>query len=312
MNSTAEKILVIKLSALGDFMLATGAMEAIRRHHPQAHITLLTTRPFADLAERSGWFDAIHIDRRPSRLNLAAWWEMARWLNQSRFDRVYDLQLNDRTSVYYRLLLRKPEWSGVIRGASLFYANPAWRQMHAFDRHRDMLKQAGITVSYPDLGWMDVDVSLIMPPKPYILLVPGSAPTRPDKRWSAKRYGALAIKLTRAGFHVAALGTAAEAEVIDILRRICPAVIDLSGQTSLYDIAALAQSASAAVGNDTGPLHLVALRGCPVVALFGPASRPEESAPVGDSVVVIQSNDLNDISVDDIMKQLKPRQVAAA
>ena len=306
-----ENILVIKLSALGDFILAMGAMEAIRRHHKGARITLLTTRPFVDIAERSGWFDDIIIDERPGFADIKNWYFLFRRFNDGDFLRVYDLQLNDRTAVYYRLFLKKPEWSGVVKGSRLFYPNPDWREMHAFERHKEILKLANIDVALPDLSWMQADTSPFGLEKPYILMVPGSAPSRPEKRWPALRYGTLARKLMKDGFTVALLGTKAESDVIERVMKTCPGLIDLSGRTSLYDIAALSRNAAGAVGNDTGPLHLIALSGCPTVALFcTTVSRPAQSAPIGKFVYIVQSEDLADISVETVYKSLKPREAA--
>jgi ADP-heptose:LPS heptosyltransferase len=302
-----ERILVIKLSALGDFVLALGAMEAIRRHHRHAHITLLTTRPFLDIAQRSGYFNDIIIDPRPQFYELQHWFFLFKRFNQGDFTRVYDLQLNERTKIYHRLFLKAPEWSGVIPGSPLFYPNPEWRNMHAFKRHQEMLKLAGVEVQLPDIKWMKVDVSLFKLKPPYILLIPGSAPSHPEKRWPAVRYGALGMKLMRDGYTVAVVGTKAEADVIERVVKSCPGITDLSGQTSLYDIASLARGAAGAVGNDTGPTHLVSLAGCPTVALFcTAASNPDHSAPVGKSVQVIQADNLNDVSVDDVYKNFRP------
>lgn len=299
-----EKILVIKLSALGDFILALGAMEAIRRHHPRAHITLLTTRPFADMATRSRYFDAVEIDPRPGLLDVAGWVRLYRFFNAGSFSRVYDLQLNDRTSFYYRLLSKKPEWSGVVKTASHAYLNPAWRSMHAYERHRAMLDDAGIKVTRPDLSWMNVDVSFFGLKKPFALLIPGSAPQHPEKRWPAAKFGALALRLSREGCTVALIGTAAEEEAIARIRKMAPEAVDLSGKTSFYDIATLARDAAAVVGNDTGPTHIAALAGAPVVALFSRASDPALSSPVGARVAVIQSDDLSDVTPEDVMRQL--------
>lgn len=306
-----ENILVIKLSALGDFILAMGAMEAIRRHHKTARITLLTTRPFVDIAERSGWFDDIIVDERPGFYDLKQWYFLFRRFNDGNFIRVYDLQLNDRTAVYYRLFLKKPEWSGVVKGSRLFYPNPDWREMHAFARHVEILKIADINVTLPDLSWMQEDTAPFGLEKPYILMVPGSAPSRPEKRWPSLRYGTLARKLMKEGFTVALLGTKAEGDVIDRVSKACPGAVDLSGRTSLYDIAALARNAAGAVGNDTGPLHLIALSGCPTVALFcTTVSKPEQSAPIGKFVHIVQAEDLSDISVETVYKNLKSSEAA--
>lgn len=301
-----EKILVIKLSALGDFLLALGAMEAIRKKHKDAHITLLTTKPFRDIATRSKYFDEVVVDTRPKFYNLAAWWGLARFFNKGNFTRVYDLQMNDRTALYYGLFTKKPEWSGVIRGTSHFYSNPDWRDMHAFERHKQALKIAGIDVGLPDVSWMDSDVSLMGVKKPYVLFIPGSAPTRPDKRWPAIRFGALGMKLMREGYNVAVIGTPAEQDAVERVVKSCPGIINLYNKTSLYDIAALARGAAACVGNDTGPTHLASLAGCPTVVLFGPSSNPEHSAPVGD-VQIIKADDLNDVQVDAVFNAIRPK-----
>lgn len=306
-----QKILVIKLSALGDVLIALGAMAAIRRHHPAAHITLLTTRPFADMAQRSGYFNAVETTTRACFYELGAWARLARFLNVSSFDMVYDLQLNGRSGFYRRLMRKKPMWSGVVSGASHNYAadNPDWRQMHAFERHKEMLAPLGIDVSLPDIGWMRTDVSLLMPPAPYVLLMPGCAPQHLYKRWPAAKFAAVALKLQRQGYHVALIGTAAEHDAISKIKSVAPECHDLSGRTSLYDIATLAMAAAGAVGNDTGPSHLVALAGCPIVTLFSGVTDPALSAPVGNAVTVIQSEDIADISVDDVMKALPLREV---
>ncbi len=298
---TLEKILVIKLSALGDFILAMGAMEAIRRHHKDAHITLLTTRPFLDIAERSGYFNDIIVDSRPKFYAIHEWYFLFRQFNSGNYTRVYDLQMNDRTATYYRMFLKKPIWSGMMANAPL----------HAFKRHQEILKLAGIDMRLPDIAWMRADVSAFNLKKPYILLIPGSAPQHPAKRWPAVRYAALGLMLMKAGYQVAVIGTHAEAEVIAGVVAACPGIIDLCGRTSLYDIATLARGAAGAIGNDTGPVHLVALAGCPTVVLFcTKVSSPERSAPVGKSVQIIQSESLEDVSVSDVYKNFKP-EVAA-
>lgn len=308
-----EKILVIKLSALGDFLVALGPMAAIRKHHPDAHITIMTTKPFADMAARSRYGDAVEVVTRARFYEIAAWMRMRRFLN-SGFDRVYDLQMNDRTGIYYRLMRKKPIWSGTAGGAPGNYVleNPDWRQMHAFERHKAMLARHGIEVDLPDVRWMQTDVSFLAPSSPYVLLIPGCAPQHPYKRWPAAKFGALALKLQHQGFEVCLIGTAAEQEAIAKIKKIAPSCHDLSGRTSLYDIASLAAGAAAAVGNDTGPSHLAALAGCPLVALFSGVTDPRRSAPVGASVTVIQSEDIGDISTEDVMKALRPRTEAAA
>jgi ADP-heptose:LPS heptosyltransferase len=220
------------------------------------------------------------------------------------FSRVYDLQLNNRTSIYYRLFLKKPEWSGVVKGASHRHGKCDWKQMHAFERHRAMLKELDIEVEFPDLSWITSDRAFPELKKPYFLLVPGCAPTRPEKRWPGQKYGELGLHLTRLGYDVAVIGTAAERNAVDCIVNTCPAVHDLAGKTSLYDVAALARGAAGAVGNDTGPLHLIAMAGCSTTALFFSASNPDLCRPIGRAVTVARSDSPNDLSVDEVLKTL--------
>ena len=67
------RILVIRLSALGDFVQALGPIAAIRRHHAGDHLSLLTTRPLAAFAEELGHFDEVLVDERPSALAIGGW-----------------------------------------------------------------------------------------------------------------------------------------------------------------------------------------------------------------------------------------------
>jgi ADP-heptose:LPS heptosyltransferase len=305
------RLLVIRLSALGDFIMALPAMAAIRRHHPAAHITLLTTEPFRALAERSGWFDRIAIDPRPRAGDVAGWLRMRRMLRGAKFDRVYDLQSQDRTALYFRLMRpgRRPEWSGIARGASHRHTDPRRRHMHAYDIHAAQLAIAGIPeIGMPDLAWLDDDIHGLGLPSRFALLVPGSAPHRPAKRWPAARFGELAGRLVARGITPVILGVPSEQTLADTIRAICPKARDLIGKTSLFTIGGLARSAAVAIGNDTGPMHLIALLGCPVVSLFSDDSDPVRSAPRGASVTILRRSDLPSLAVDEVDAALPIRQ----
>jgi ADP-heptose:LPS heptosyltransferase len=303
-----RNILVIRLSALGDFIMALPAMAAIRRHHPASHITLLTTKPLAKLAERSGWFDKIEIDSRPAWHDLGGWIRLRRRLRAGGFQRVYDLQSQDRTALYFRLFWpwKRPEWSGIAPGASHPHTDPGRKHMHAYDIHAAQLKVAGIAdIGAPNLDWLDdAGIAAFDLPERFALLVPGSAPHRPAKRWPAAHYGALARWLAGRGVTAIVIGTEAEKNLAVEIGAICPQTIDLTGRTSLFTIATLARRAVAAIGNDTGPMHLIAMIGCPVISLFSSESDPKRSAPRGRSVVVMQRDDLSALSVEEVAAAL--------
>jgi ADP-heptose:LPS heptosyltransferase len=187
------RILVIKLSALGDVVMSTGAFQAIRAHHPDAEIVLLTTRPYAALAEASGCFQEVWLDRRPGPFDVPGWLALAQRLRRAGFARVYDLQRSQRSGWYFRLLGRpRPNWVGVVAGCSHRYRPPAGRALHILDREAAQLARAGIAeVPPPDLSFLRAEVGRFALPEAFALLVPGGARHRPGKRWPAARYAAL-------------------------------------------------------------------------------------------------------------------------
>lgn len=299
-----ERILVIKLSALGDFVQATGPMKAIRAHHPDAHITLLTTGPYAAMGEATGWFDQVWSDGRPDWTDLPAVYRLLRRLRDGRFDRVYDLQTQSRTIRYFQLLWpHRPLWSGNASGAMYYYGGPERDRLHVQDSHRNQLAIAGVgRVGPPDVSWLTGDAGTFGLPSPYALLAPGGAPHRPAKRWPAERFGALAATLLGQGITPAVLGHGAEEQALaDTILAAAPGAVSLVGKTSLGDIAELARGATLAVGNDTGPMHVVVAAGCPSVVLFSRDSDPDLSAPrpirPGQPVIILREMDLGDLAV---------------
>ncbi|MBI3452815.1 MAG: glycosyltransferase family 9 protein [Rhodospirillales bacterium] len=291
----ADSILVIKLGALGDVIQALGPMAAIRAHHSQARIMALTAKAFAPLIAASPYADEVWIDARPAFWNLGGIARLRTRLRAGNFSRVYDLQTSDRSSFYFRLFpsRARPQWSGIARGCSHPHANPARDRMHTIDRQADQLAIAGIArVPPPDIAWLRADIARFALPRPFGLLIPGGSARRPEKRWPAARYGELAKKLAGRGLTPVVIGLPEEAPLATEIAAICPTVRDLTGQTSLAEIAALARAAAVAVGNDTGPMHLSAVVGCHSVVLFSAASDPALCAPRGARVTVLRRADL--------------------
>lgn len=294
-----ENILVIKLGALGDFIQALGPMKSIRAYHPNAHITLLTTKPFESLAQKSGYFDEIWLDEKPKIHQISLWRTLKKKFNTAQFNRVYDLQNNDRTSFYFKLFKPKPEWVGAAKGASHRNASKERTKGQAFDGHAMTLKGAGVKdVQIDTLDWMEANLSAFNLQDKYAVIVAGSAPQHPYKRWPALQYAALCNDITGKGIQPVLLGTDDEKETTSIIAQNCPDALDLTGKTKLHDIPALARGCVLAVGNDTGPMHLIAPTGCPSVIFFSEHSNPVRHAPKGRQVKTLQVNDLNDLSLD--------------
>jgi ADP-heptose:LPS heptosyltransferase len=301
-----KRILVIRLGALGDFFLSFGPFAAIRARHAADEITLLTTAPFAALARRAPWFDRVEVDARPALFDVPGLLRLRHQLVG--FDFVYDLQTSGRSSRYF-ILAGRPGWSGIPAGCSHPHANPRRDAMHTRERQREQLEMAGVAeFPSPDLAWLmhrpAVELAV-----PYVLLVPGAAPTRPRKRWPVGHYGALAALLAGGGMVPVVVGSAGEAGLAAAIRTACPATIDLTGQTTIADLPGLAAGAALAVGNDTGPMHVAAAVGCRCVVLFSADSDPALTAPRGPGggwPVVLRVDDLSDLPVADVVAAAAP------
>ena len=304
-----ERILVIKLGAMGDWVLATGPFAAIRAHHRAAEITLLTLPEFAGWGGGCGWFDRVWTDNRPG------WWRPGAWLAQCRrlaaagFVRAYDLQTSDRSSLLFHLWPRpRPEWSGIARGCTHPHTNPRRDFMHTVERQAEQLAMAGIAqVPPPSLDWLDGDLAGLEVPARCALLVPGGSAHRPGKRWPAGSYAELARGLGARGVVPLLIGAGPEAEVLARIAAAVPGARDLGGRLSLGQIAALARRAEVAVGNDTGPMHVVATAGCPSVVLFSADSDPALCAPRGPAVRVLRRQPLADLGVEEVESALPDR-----
>jgi ADP-heptose:LPS heptosyltransferase len=307
--NTGHGILVIKLSALGDVVQAFPAFDRIRAAHPGAHITLLTTPPYADLAAAGPWFDAVEADGRPSGSAGAV--RLIRRLRGRRFDVVYDLQGNDRTNALFQALRPfPPRWSGVAFGCALPHLNPDRMKIHTLERQAEQLHDAGIwpdaptapgAAPAPDVSWMlalrpVVPAEALAESRPLALLVPGAAPHRPAKRWPAGHYAELARRLSELGLAVQLVGGPAEAALASDMAAAAPGAANLAGRTDFAGLAALGARAALAVGNDTGPMHLVAAAGAPSVCLFSADSDPTLCAPRG-AVTVLREADLANLTV---------------
>jgi ADP-heptose:LPS heptosyltransferase len=311
---SAPRILVIKLSALGDFIQASGAMEAIARKHAGARLTLLTTPPYEALARASGFFEEIWTDGRRPWTDVAAILRLIGRIRRAGFARVYDLQGADRTDRYFQLLRpNPPQWCGTARGAAFRHPQPVRQKRHIQDVLAEQLALAGVTdIPRPHLSWLTGDVDRFGLAGPIALLIPGGAPHRPQKRWPAAAYGDLAVRLAASGLTPVVLGHGPEEEALAaVIQAAAPSAVSLVGRTGFGDIAGLARRARLVVGNDTGPMHVAASAGAPALILFSSDSDPAMSAPrpsrEGQVVETLRTNDLKDLSEATVVAALRER-----
>jgi ADP-heptose:LPS heptosyltransferase len=298
-----RRILVIRLSAFGDFIQSLGPFAAIRHRHEGDRLTLLTTRPFAGFAEELGLFDEILVDDRPKPFALGGWLALRRRLRQGRFDRVYDLQTATRSAVYAWLLRPgMPEWSGIAWRCSHPHANRDRDSQHTLDKQAEQLLMAGIyPTKLPVLPPFDRALPEPLGGRDFVLLVPGSSPQHVAKRWPAARFALLARAIEEIGYLPVVVGSRHEASLAAAIRQGCPGAVDLVGRTDIALLAALAQRARLTVGNDTGVCHLAAAAGCPLIVLFSQASDPARVAPRGPLVRILGAPDLNDLAAETVV-----------
>lgn len=299
-----KRILVVKLGALGDFFLAQTAFAALRTLHRNDRLALLTIPSLAGLARLSGLFDEVLEDPRGRRLQ--DWLRVRRLLRAGRFDRVYDLQAQSRTDRYHLLFFPGPwpEWSGTARFADRPDRYPGRRKTPVIERYARQLAPFGAVLPpVADLSWLDADVgSFGLVDDRYALLIPGSSPGRPDKRWPAARYGELARLLTAQGLRPAICGGPAEKPLAAEIAAAHPDALDLTGRTDVPQLAGLARRAYGVVGNDTGPTHVAAAVGAATVGVFCDASQPVHIS--GPRAVVHHRRDFADMDAAGVLAAL--------
>jgi len=298
-----QNILIVKLGAFGNIILSMVAFAAIRRHHADARISVLTAAAYGGWLRTFPYFDDVLVDPRP------AWWEvsklrlLASMLAEGRFSRVYDLQTSSRSSRYFHLFPAKhrPEWSGIAFGCALPDRDPRRNDLHDADRQEGQLRQAGISVvPAVDMSWCRGDIARFALPRDFAILVPGSSPERLAKRWPPARYEALAGALRDRGVAPVVIGSAPEKGLAAAI----PSAIDLTGQTGFGDLADMARSARFAIGNDTGPMHLIATAGCCAITLFSSDSNPALCAPRGRWTRILHRPDLAGMPVEAVLEVL--------
>ena len=212
-EATQENVLVVKLGAFGNIVLSLAAFAAIRLHHPNARISVLTGEGYAAWLRTFPYFDAVLVDPRPSLWDLVALRQLGKTLAEGGFSRVYDLQTSARSSRYFYLfpVKHRPAWSGIAYGCALPDRDPQRNALHDAARQQGQLRQAGITVFPPvELSWCRGDIGKFHLPASFAILAPGSSPDRLAKRWPTAQYEALAQALRQRDITPVIVGSATE------------------------------------------------------------------------------------------------------
>jgi lipopolysaccharide heptosyltransferase I len=285
------KILIVRLGALGDIVHAVPAVAALRRGLPSAQIDWLVDERYSEVVDLIRGIDArITVD--PS----AKWRELPRVVRRLRQER-YDAALDFQGLLKSAVLARSSGAARVIgfsrhvlreRAAAVFY-----------HEHRSIPRgQHVIAKNLRLAGVLGVDVSQIsfpfdVPPGPiiegpYAILNPGAA--WPNKRWPPAAFGDIAAWLRdRHGTPSIVLWGPQELELARAVVNASAGAARLAPPTRIGDVLALARGARLVLSGDTGPLHLAAAVGAPIVGLYGPTS-PVRNGPWRPQDVSISRN----------------------
>ncbi len=294
-------ILLLQLKRIGDLVLTTPAIAAIRAHYPAAKITLVVSAGCADLLQTIEGIDCAMVARGSSR-DLNVWLTLAR----GGFDFCVDFTRNDR-SAFLTLLSRarrritSDRVQVRARTRSLFYNElvPASvRQLHTVDYHLALLRPLGISEA-------PQNVRLALPAaertcadeilraagveQPFVIVHPGSA--RAEKFWEADRWARVIEHCASQHLQcvVTGSGSAPEQRHIAAIKAASRApFVDLSGTIGLSTLAAVLARARLLVTVDSAPVHLAAAMSTPQVVLFGPTN-PLHWRPRCTPAVVLQA-----------------------
>ncbi len=311
------RIVVWKLSALGDFVLAAPSLRTIRRRFPASHISVVVGRALRELAARCPYVNEVILyDPKPRDPSTSLGMSPLRWLHLTRRVRAarrvikrvrqgaFDLSIDLQNSRLTHLMA----WSSHVLKRLGYDRRWGWcltqrvplpkAAMDPVSHQFELLRAADIT---PDGAALEVwptavhehAVSRLMAEqhvdaqKPLVGLHPGGSQRWRTKRWPLDRWAALCDRLIASGLQVVITGSASEQSLIEALRRVTrsnPAIV--AGRTSLLELACVIRRCAVFVTHDSAPLHLAVAMERPTVALFGPTD-PARHVPPSPLVRVL-------------------------
>jgi predicted lipopolysaccharide heptosyltransferase III len=297
-------ILLIQLKRIGDLILTTPAIAALRQKFPEAHVTLVISSECKAVAPAIGSVNQLLITPRGvgGLRTIAA-------LMSRRFDYCVDFTRNDRSALLVLLSRAKKRIvSFRIKVRSKFrtrfyneFVEHRMRDMHTIDYHLALLEPLGISdadgaihLALPENARATAEQLLETADvrRQFIIFHPGSA--RAEKFWNAQRWAEVinyAADKNNADLVVTGgSSTLEQTHIDDIKSKVRRPIVDFSGKTDLLTLAGLIARARLLITVDSAPMHLAAATRTPQVILFGPTNpfhwRPRDSAAVilqGDS-----------------------------
>jgi lipopolysaccharide heptosyltransferase I len=305
------KILLLKPSSLGDVVQALPVLRLLKLHFPDSHLFWWIESSLAPLLEADPDLAGLLRFERQRWARPTGWPDLfasLRDLRARQFDWVIDLQGLARSALFGWLAnsglfvgLDNPGEGG-RDGARAFYDLRPPRcapGTHAVDRYLAVLPLLGVPV-HDRFQWLPERPPVAAAVRAkwnadgarWLVLLPGARWT--TKRWPAEHFAELVrgVASDFADLRFVILGSRAEAALAQPIAAACPErVLDLTGQTSLPEMVEWLRLSQLVVTNDTGPMHVAAALGKPVVALFGPTN-PASTGPYRQVRSVLQNRTL--------------------
>lgn len=304
MNSrTPQRILLIRLSSIGDIVLTTPLVRLLRKRFPDCEIDYLTKSRFKELICHHP--ELSRVLEFPDHGRSADLAHMRKMIRDRRYDLILDLHKNLRS-----LFLTALQNNGTIRrlkkyGFRRFLLVKTGINLYGhivpvYKRYLDVAGQLGIendqlgTELYlPDETVVNVREQILhegSEQQKIIALAPGAGFA--TKRWPVERFRALAGQILAHGYRCCVVGDQNDRE---LARQICdgnPGCIDLTGKLSLLETAAVLALSEKVVCNDSGVMHIAEAVGTPVVAMFGSTVRELGFFPLRPQSRVIENRDI--------------------
>jgi lipopolysaccharide heptosyltransferase I len=294
------RVLIVRLSALGDIVHALPVLAALRRRYPEAHIDWLVEEAYAPILAMVPLLNRRIVVRARSdaatRTEVmfsrgSGYLRAARFLRRQRYDAALDLQGLIKSAVWARLsgarrvigfdkaILREPH------ATSLYTETvPPAAMPHVIFKNLAVAAQLGAAAEGFELPLVAEPSSVVSRAVAelggdgrYAVLNPGAA--WPNKRWPWERFGALAAALLRRhGLRSLVTWGPIERELARQIAEASEGAARVAPPTTLEELAWLMRGAAVVIAGDTGPLHIAAAMGTPLVGLYGP-TWPERNGP---------------------------------
>ncbi|MFZ2054188.1 MAG: glycosyltransferase family 9 protein [Candidatus Aminicenantales bacterium] len=289
-----QKILLIRLRRIGDIVMTTPAIAALRRSLPQSSLTYVIEEPFRRLVEGNPDLDEILV--LPPHQGIFSFLRFIRRLRRERYDLAIDFHGGPRASRIAWLSRAKLKAGYELKHKGFLYdvRVPRSRQgapVHSVENHLNLVRAAGVNVEEPlsplalpparkeeteriEGLWTDRG----FPGAKVVVLHVGAGTEFRD--WGLENLAALAGRLAGLqGVRVVLVGAAQDASRAEDIRKTRPAeILSLAGRMNLIELREVISRAALFVGPDSGPMHIAATTRTPIVALFGP-TLPAHFAP---------------------------------